>query len=192
LWNLYNNLFWNSSLTLWYGYNNATYFPYWYIKDNLFDTATISFTGNGSYTNYVGRSNNRFSNTPTGTQLESSPVNLTALTYATGAFGPWYIGSSTPTLVDQGSRTAAAAGLYHHTLFTGTGKEQGTQVDVGFHSVAVNASNLPQDSDGDGLPDYLEDRNGNGGSPDSGETNWQQSENGTTGVPGLQVFTYLE
>jgi len=47
------------------------------------------------------------------------------------------------------------------------------------------------DSDGDGIPDYLEDRNGNG-SADSGETDWQQSENGTTGVPGLQVFPPLE
>ena len=28
------------------------------------------------------------------------------------------------------------------------------------------------DTDGDGIPDYLEDRNGNG-TPDTGETNWQ-------------------
>ena len=31
---------------------------------------------------------------------------------------------------------------------------------------------LPSDSDGDGIPDYLEDRNGNGVT-DTGETNWQ-------------------
>ena len=49
----------------------------------------------------------------------------------------------------------------------------------------------PLDYDGDGLWDYFEDRNGNG-SADSGETNWQSSENGTTGVPGLQVFNVLE
>jgi hypothetical protein len=51
--------------------------------------------------------------------------------------------------------------------------------------------NWHYDTDGDGIPDYLEDRNGNG-TVDSGETNWQQSENGTTGVPGLQVFPPLE
>jgi len=32
----------------------------------------------------------------------------------------------------------------------------------------------PFDDDGDGAPDYLEDRNGNG-SADSGETNWQDN-----------------
>ena len=31
---------------------------------------------------------------------------------------------------------------------------------------------LPFDYDGDGIPDYLEDRNGNGVT-DTGETNWQ-------------------
>jgi hypothetical protein len=53
------------------------------------------------------------------------------------------------------------------------------------------SSALPWDTDGDGLPDYLEDRNGDG-TQSSGETDWQQSENGTTGVPGLQVYTPLE
>jgi len=50
----------------------------------------------------------------------------------------------------------------------------------------------PKDTDGDGWPDYFEDRNGNGGNPDPGETNWQESPNGTTNVPGLQVFTSLD
>jgi hypothetical protein len=189
--NLYNDLFWNSSLTLTYNDTSATTHPNWYVKDNLFDNATISFTGTGSYQTYVSRSNNRFYQTPTGTQLESSPVNLTALTYTTGAFGPWYIASSTPTLVDQGSRLATLASLYHYTLFTGTAKELATTVDAGFHYVSVNSSGQAQDTDGDGLPDYLEDRDGDN-VVDSGETNWQQSENGTTGVPGLLVFTYLE
>lgn len=51
---------------------------------------------------------------------------------------------------------------------------------------------LPLDEDGDGLPDYFEDRNGNGGDPDAGETDWQASENGTSDVPGLQVYTPME
>ncbi len=47
------------------------------------------------------------------------------------------------------------------------------------------------DTDDDGLPDYFEDRDGDN-TVDPGETNWQISENGTTGVPGLQVFTVLD
>jgi hypothetical protein len=47
------------------------------------------------------------------------------------------------------------------------------------------------DTDGDGLPDYFEDRDGDG-TVDTGETDWQQSENGTTGSTGLRVFTPLE
>ena len=48
-----------------------------------------------------------------------------------------------------------------------------------------------EDIHGDGLPDYVEDRDGDG-TVDTGESNWQQSENGTTGTAGLQVFTPLE
>jgi hypothetical protein len=66
-------------------------------------------------------------------------------------------------------------------------------VDIGLHYVAVNSSGEPIDTDGDGLPDYFEDANGNG-SADSGETDWQSynSLNGLTGTPGLQVFTPLK
>jgi len=93
--------------------------------------------------------------------------------------------------VNAGSRTATAAGLYHHTVHADQTKETNSTVDIGFHYVATDASGNPQDYDGDGLRDYFEDWNGNG-SADSGENNWQSSENGTTGVPGLQVHTPLE
>jgi hypothetical protein len=48
--------------------------------------------------------------------------------------------------------------------------------------VAVGANGLPLDSNGDGIPDYLEDVNGNG-VVDSGEINWQVG-----GDLGLQVW----
>jgi hypothetical protein len=54
-------------------------------------------------------------------------------------------------------------------------KEASSMVDIGFHYVAVDPSTgLPYDTDGDGVPDYLEDRNGNG-TVDSGETDWQNA-----------------
>ena len=51
----------------------------------------------------------------------------------------------------------------------------------------------PLDYDGDGLPDYFEDRNGNGAyDSSSGETDWQTSNSGINGAAGLQVFTPLK
>ena len=47
------------------------------------------------------------------------------------------------------------------------------------------------DYDGDGSPDYYEDRDGDG-SVDSGETDWQSSNSGISGAAGLQVFTPLK
>jgi len=47
------------------------------------------------------------------------------------------------------------------------------------------------DTDGDGLPDYFEDRDGDG-SVDAGETDWTASNSGISGPAGLQVFTPLD
>ena len=71
----------------------------------------------------------------------------------------------------MGSRTADLAGLYHFTTTTNQVKETNSVVDIGLHYAAVNASGQPIDSDSDGVPDYLEDSNGNG-NPDSAETHW--------------------
>jgi RHS repeat-associated protein/uncharacterized delta-60 repeat protein len=160
----YNNSFWESTLALTYNDNLASYHPGWTIQDNLFDNATISFGGTGSYLSFVSRSYNGFYNTPTSSQLGGSGnVTVTALSYATGPNSwPWYIGSSTPSLqnVDT-SRTADTAGLYHYTILTNQTRELASYVDLGFHYVALNGS-TPFDSDGDGIPDYVEDQNGNG------------------------------
>jgi hypothetical protein len=49
------------------------------------------------------------------------------------------------------------------------------------------------DFDGDGIPDWLEDQNGNG-AVDAGESDWTSynSPHGLSGSPGLQVFTPLK
>jgi hypothetical protein len=48
-------------------------------------------------------------------------------------------------------------------------QETNSVVDIGLHYVALAATGQPLDSDGDGLPDYLEDASGNG-SRDGSET----------------------
>jgi len=59
--------------------------------------------------------------------------------------------------------------------------------------VAVDGSSIPADTDGDGFQDYWQDRNGNGAYDSSlDETDWQTSNNGTGGGPGLQTFTPLK
>ncbi|RME92894.1 MAG: hypothetical protein D6766_09205, partial [Verrucomicrobia bacterium] len=81
--------------------------------------------------------------------------------YAAGPLGEFY--QADAGLRDQGSRTAAEAGLYHHTTQVNQAVEGDSTVDVGFHYIAVDiTSGAPLDSDGDQLPDYVEDLNGNG------------------------------
>ena len=172
---LYNNLFWHGSLNLSYYNSHATYAVQWTIKDNLFDTTSFSFSGDGSYA-YVSVSNNGYYQTSDALPGANDLNPITSLTYAAGPLGPWYIGSSSPALVDMGSRGAGLAGLYHYTMFANLVngcevKEANTIVDIGFHYVATDANGSPIDSNGDGIPDYLEDANGNG-LADNGETPW--------------------
>jgi len=97
-----------------------------------------------------------------------------------GPLGEFYYpstGASTSltNLIDAGSVTnAALAGLYHYTTQTSQTKEANTALDIGFHYVALDGNGNPNDYDTDGLPDYFEDRNGNG-SVDSGETDWRSA-----------------
>jgi hypothetical protein len=51
-------------------------------------------------------------------------------------------------------------------------------VDIGYHYVATDTNGIPLDSNGDGIPDYIEDANGNGL-----EIGWN-----ITGDLGLQVI----
>ena len=125
----------------------------------------------------------------------SNKTNLVA-GYQTGPLGPYYYPTnggfySLTNLLNAGSTWATNAALYHFTTTVNQVKEGATKVDIGFHYLSVDASGMPQDYDGDNVPDYLEDANGNG-AVDSGERDWQVSENGTTGAIGLRVFTPLK
>jgi hypothetical protein len=91
--------------------------------------------------------------------------------WQTSWLGNYYLPTNSP-LIDTGSTSANLLGLYHFTTQTNQVKETDSIVDIGYHYVAVNANGNPIDTDVDGVPDYLEDANGNG-LLDSGETNWQ-------------------
>ena len=74
-------------------------------------------------------------------------------------------------LINKGNTNANRLGLYHFTTQTNQVKETNSPVDIGYHYVAVDANGIPIDSNGDGIPDYFQDANGNG-LVDAGETNW--------------------
>lgn len=158
----------------------------WTFTDNLFDeTATYTGLQSGDvvhYNAYIdGYSNLTWSPEPDSQTLATSP------SYSTGPLGSYYYTSSMAQLIHSGSRSAAAAGLYHYTVTndnTLDSAPNGTsQVSIGFHYVACDSSGRPLDTDGDGLPDYIEDLNGDG-VYDSGDlSDWQSADTGGTGVP---------
>lgn len=167
---LFNNLFYSG--TVYYRYRGDN--PILQAYDNLFDATTIT-KGAGSevfthdHNAYITNQNRLTPNGANDVILTNSP------TYLTSHLGRYYYPDDDgllSLLLDAGSRNADAAGLYHFTLRPDQTKETTSVVDIGYHYVATNANGQPQDYDGDGVPDYLEDRNGNG-TVESGETDWQ-------------------
>jgi hypothetical protein len=171
-----NNLFWNTALTVHASANTNL----WSFFNNDFDGCNLgspSLTVNG---------NNAYLNGVTSARLLPTNafdiVSSSSLAYQPGPLGTFYQPANSP-LIDAGSTTADQVGLYHYTTQTNADSYEGTsQVDIGYHYAAVDANGNPLDSNGDGIPDYLEDANGNG-LIDSGEIGWN-----VTGDLGLQVI----
>ena len=139
--------------------------------------------------------------TPTITGGGANEVTLTAAPpYQTRPFGNYYLPNTTP-LYGAGSDTPANLGLYHYTTRLDQMKEGNdtakANANIGLHYIA--ATNLqplgateqsgggstfnyqPIDTDGDGIPDYVEDANGNGVWDQGTETDWRNpmTDNGT-------------
>jgi hypothetical protein len=86
-----------------------------------------------------------------------------------GPLGGYYQATNS-TLLTNGSTLAANLGLYHYTVLTNEAVEGTNIVSRGYHYVA-ETNGLPIDTNGDAIPDYLADANGNG-VVDSGEIDW--------------------
>jgi hypothetical protein len=142
------------------------------VKNNLFDTTSIPdyFQTNGS--TYDGGYNAYLTNCDRIYPTFTNDVILTnALAYQPGPLGIYYQPTNS-WLINAGSTYANLLGLYHYTTTTNQVPETNSLVDIGLHYIATDANGVPLDTDGDGIPDYLEDANGNG-LVDSGETDWQ-------------------
>ncbi|MEI8079288.1 MAG: hypothetical protein WCH61_06640 [bacterium] len=106
----------------------------------------------------------------------------TAPPYQRGPLADYYLPITTP-LYHAGSRAATDAGLYHYTTRVDQTKEgSGALVNIGLHYVATtgSGSSQPKDSDGDGIPDFVENASGTG-SVGPNETDWQNQYT-TSGV----------
>jgi len=177
-----NNLFYHAQMAL-----SPASGVNWTFIDNIFDT--ISFIidpGSGNPLNgpinvnnnnaYAGMGSNRLSPpAPTSTDPQ-----LSSISYQTGPLGNYYLPSNASALLGTGSRSAASAGEYHFTSLISNAKEAGGQVNIGPAYLAL-AAGAPVDSDGDGIPDFIEDSNGNG-IADPYESNWTVANSGTPAI----------
>ena len=177
-----------------------------FVKDNFFDQTAIPTntsvytTYNGGYNAFVTGNNRLLPTNATDVILPYSPTGQSAsVGYQAGPLGFYYQSVAFMNwLRDKGHTTADQVGLYHYTMTTNLVssweiKETNSVVDIGYHYVATDAYGNPIDTDGDGIPDYLEDSNGNG-IYDTGDLgNWLfNAFNGLSSGNGLSVFTPLK
>jgi hypothetical protein len=156
--------------------------PFWYssVRDSAFDSTTFSIGDPfGVNTNYADYNFNAFllgaaQLSPEGT---NNVVVTNSFNWQPSWFGNYYQ-STNSLLIQKGDRTADQIGLYHFTTQTNQVPETNSIVDIGYHYVATDTNGIPLDSNGDGIPDYIEDANGNGL-----EIGWN-----ITGDLGLQVI----
>jgi hypothetical protein len=170
---LQNNTFIKGSLGLTHSTNSSS----WYAYDNFFETASVS---SGTVT--ILNARNGYYSTTVLSGSGGGDVVLNTLDYQTGPLGRYYWNTSasatnTAYLINKDTTsTPASVGLYHYTTRPDQFKDGTNNIsalDIGFHYLATtgSSSTTPVDTDGDGIPDYLEDANGNGVT-DSGETDW--------------------
>ena len=111
--------------------------------------------------------------------------------YQSSTLGKYYLPDNTP-LYGGGSTTAAAVGLYHYTTRIDQNKEGNEplwhNVNIGLHYVAAT-NGVPIDTDGDGIPDYVENWHGDGNYSlhTDTETDWQNPTTGTDPITGNPI-----
>ena len=167
----FNNLIYGGICMVGQDYENLA--TDWIFRDNVFDGVDMQIYAGPNicdHNAYIGALADHLNNT-----LQPTDIVLSTFAWQAGPLGDYYQPASSP-LLGAGSRTADLAGLYHFTVTTNLVngieiKETNSVVDIGYHYVAVNASGVPVDTDGDGVPDYIEDGNGNG-SQDPNEPPW--------------------
>jgi hypothetical protein len=174
--NAYNNLFYgttnspgnvtNTWVSLRHRGGGSTNFV---VRNNVFDGVTNSLDGTLGYNGYLHGATN--------TGVQGTDITNVTLTWVAGPLGAYYQTNTSP-LIKAGILTAAQLGLYHYTVETNMINgleipEGDNEVSIGYHYIAVDAYGNPLDSNGDGLPDYVKDLNGDGiYEPGTDPANW--------------------
>ncbi len=133
------------------------------VRDCSFDGSTFSVAdGFSSDTNFTDYDYNAYTNATDpfpvgGTHDKASTI----FNWKTSWLGNYYLPPGS-TLINAGDLTADQYGLYHFTTQTNQLPETNSVVDIGYHYVATDSSGNPLDSNGNGVPDYIEDTNGTG------------------------------
>ena len=165
--------------TLYFGHWEGSA-PYWYsyIHNCAFDNTTNSIGDPfGSNTNYADYNYNAFNlgAAQPPTEGANTVVVTNGFNWQSSWFGNYYLPPDS-LLIDASDRTADLIGLFHFTTQTNQTIEGFSTVDIGYHYVATDQYGNPLDSNSDGIPDYIEDANGNG-LIDNGETAWTYDTN---------------
>ena len=169
-----NNLFRNFSQHFYDGKST------WTVNDNLIDGGTGLDDHGTGLTNVCNAYYQAITNLSGGT----SNLALGSLSYVTGQLSTFYQPANSA-LMHTGSITADVVGLYHFTSTTNNSKETNSVVTVGPHWVAFDAGGNLMDSDSDGLPDYLENKGGNG-VVNAGETSFLLADSDSDKLTDLQ------
>ena len=132
------------------------------VQNTTFDGTSFDVRNNGADTNYAAYDHNAYTSSsspfPIGGAHDISLTN--GFNWQTSWLGSFYLPSDSP-LINAGSTTADQVGLYHFTTQTNQLEEANSIVDIGYHHVAVDANGNPVDTDGNGIPDYIQDPSGN-------------------------------
>lgn len=144
----------------------------WELADNIIEECRL--VGHGLQQGvpnsqpFPGQHHNAWLNTTDRwTPAQSSDQALASLTWNAGPLGNFYLPQDNEGLIGKGSKTFAQAGLAH---YTSNGGQQtpfrlnaAPAVDIGPCFPVVDSFTGKQtDTDGDGIPDNAEDRNGDG------------------------------